>query len=133
MHDWGQQALERTQADFVAIQKAKTPKSECADTEQAARNSVWKAAIGPCTITGADGKSAGVAICGRTHVGMKNSISNEAWPKLLNERFMLKHPIGSCYLTSCSAGVKDKRNLDTLQLMAEVLNRLKGPWAVGGD
>ena len=77
--------LERTQADFVAIQEAKRPTSECADIEQAARNSGWKTAIGPCTITGADGKSAGVAICGRTHVGMKNSICNETWPKLFNE------------------------------------------------
>ena len=41
--------------------------------------------------------------------------------------------MGSCYLTFCSVGVKDQRNLDTLQLMASVLNSLKGPWAVGGD
>jgi len=61
--------LEKTQADFVAVQEAKIPKEECADNEQAARNSGWKTAIGPCTITEAEGKSAGVAICGRTHVG----------------------------------------------------------------
>ena len=73
---------------------------------------------------------------------MKNSINNEAWPKLLNERFMVGHVaavcrggihMGSCYLTSCSAGVKDQRNLDALQLMAGVLNSLKDPWAIGGD
>lgn len=109
--------LERTQADFVNILEASISKDECADTEQTARNSGWTIAIGPCTITVADGTSAGVAICGRTHVGMKNSICNEAWPNLLNERFMLKHVVaiyiggihmGSCYLTSCSAGVKDE-------------------------
>ena len=73
---------------------------------------------------------------------MKNSICDEAWPKLLNQRFVLKHVaavcrggvhIGSCYLTSCSAGVKDKRNLDTLHHMAGVLDSLKGPCAIGGD
>jgi len=126
----------------VAIQEAKIPKNECADNEQAARNSGWKAAIGPCTVTEAEGKSAGVAICGRTHVGMKNSVEAKAWPEQLNQRFILKHVAavcrggihaGSCYLTSCSAGVKDPRNLDTLQLMAGVLNSLKGPWVIGGD
>ena len=128
--------LERTQADFVAVQEAKITSGECADVEQAARNSGWKTAIGACTITEAEGKSAGVAICGRTHIGMKNSICDEAWPKLLNQRFILKHiaaccrggiHMGSCYLTSCSAGVKDKRNLDTLHHMAGVLNSLNGP------
>ena len=110
--------LERTQADFVAIQEAKISNDERADTEQAARNTGWKTAIGACAITDADGKSAGVAICGRTHIGMKNSICDEAWPEFLSQRFMLKHVaaccrggihIGSCYLTSCSAGVKDKK------------------------
>ena len=66
---------------------------------------------------------------------MNNSMCDEAWPKLLNQRFMLKHVaaccrggihMGSCYLTSCSAGVKDKRNLDTLHHMASVLNSLNG-------
>ena len=98
--------------------------------------------MGACTITEAEGKSVGVAICGRTHIGMKSYICDEAWPVLLNQRFILKHVaaccrggihMGSCYLTSCSAGVKDKRNLDTLHHMAGVLNSLKGPWAVGGD
>ena len=67
---------------------------------------------------------------------MKNSIRDEAWLKSLNERFMPKHVaavwqggirIGSYYLTSCSVGAKGQRNLDTLQLMAGVLNSLKGP------
>lgn len=88
--------LERTQADFVAIQETKISKNDCADTEQAARNSGWRTAIGPCAITEADGKSAGVATCGRTHVGMKNSIRDEAWPKLLNETSMLKHVAAIC-------------------------------------
>ena len=39
----------------------------------------------------------------------------------------------SCYLTSCNAGVKRQRNLDTMQLMAGVLNSLKCTWAIGGD
>ena len=126
----------------MVVQEAKLAKAECIDVEQTARYSGWRTAIGPCTITAAHGTSAGVAISGRTHVGMKSSICSEAWPKLLNQRFMLKHVIaccrggihvGSCYLTPCSAGVKHKRNVDTLHHMAGVLISLKGPWAVGGD
>lgn len=93
----------------MAIQEAKVTKDECADKEQAARNSGWKTAIGACAISEVEGKSAGVAICGQTHIGMNNSIDDEAWPKFLNERFMVKHVAalcrggvhrGSCYLTS---------------------------------
>lgn len=137
-----QEVFGENQGDSVAIQEAKLATAECADAEQTARNSGWRTAVGPCTITAADGKSAGVAICGRTHVGMKNSICNEVWPKSLNERFILEHVAavcrggihaGSCYLTSWSSGVKDQRNIDTLQLMAGVLNSVKGPWAIVGD
>ncbi len=66
--------LEKTQADFVAVQEAKVTKGEAKDAEQAARNSGWRTAIGACVITEAEGKSAGVAICGRTHIGMNNSL-----------------------------------------------------------
>ena len=76
--------LEKTQADFVAVQEAKVPAGEAEDAEQAARNSGWRTAIGACVITEAEGKSSGV-ICGRTHNGMKNSIGEEAWPQLLNQ------------------------------------------------
>ena len=48
----------------MAIQEAKISSDECADTEQSPRNTGWKIAIGACTIIDADGKSAGVAICG---------------------------------------------------------------------
>lgn len=40
---------------------------------------------------------------------------------------------GSCYLTSCNAGVDDLRNLDALQLMTGVLRVVRGPWVIGGD
>ena len=77
-----------------------------------------------------------IAIGGRAHFGMNNSICDEAWPKSLNERFILKHVaavcrggihIGSCYLTSCSAGAKGQRNLDTLQVVAGYSVVLKAP------
>ena len=130
------------QADFVAIQEANVTKDERADKKQTARSSGCGTAIGACMVFDVEGKSAGVAICGRMHIGMHNSICDEAWPKLLNQRFMLKHVvaccrggihIGSYYLTSCSVGAKDKRNLDTFHHMAGVLISLKGPWVVGGD
>lgn len=54
----GNKYLENTQADFVAVQESKLPKTECSDAEQTARNSVWRTAVGPCTVTAAAGKSA---------------------------------------------------------------------------
>lgn len=132
----------KTQSDLVAVQEPREPEVECKDAEQAARKSGWRTVITPCTVTAVDGKSVGVAISGRTRIVMKHSVCLEAWPKLLNGKFILKHlaavckgglHAGSCYLTSCNAGSKDQWNVDTLQLMAGVLNCVKGPWAVGGD
>ena len=107
--------LEKTQADFVAVRESKLPKTECNDAEQTARNFGWRTPIGPCTVTAADGKSAGVAISGRTRIGMESSISPEAWPKMRDVRFIVKHAAAnckggihanSCYLTSCNVGPK---------------------------
>ena len=53
---------EKTQADFVAVQEAKLAKAECADAEQIARNSGWRTATGPCSITATYGKSAGLPL-----------------------------------------------------------------------
>ena len=105
--------LVKTQADFLAVQETKIPNTECSDAEQTARNSGWRTAIGPRMVTVVDGKLAGIAISGRTHIGMKSPICTEAWPKLLDERFFLEHVAaicnggvhaGSCYLTSCNPG-----------------------------
>ena len=40
--------------------------------------------------------------------------------------------MASTYLVNGN-GLMTKKNLDSLQLMAGVLNAVKGPWAVGGD
>ena len=134
--------LAKTQADFVAVQEARLQDAGCKGVEQTVRNSEWRTAVAPCTVTAADGKSAGLAITGRTHTAMKNSIWPKAWPKLLSDWLILKHVaaickgelrIGSCYLTSCNVGIKDQRNTDVLQLMVGVFNGVKGPWVVGGD
>ena len=79
---------------------------------------------------------------GQTHIGMRNSICPNAWPNMLDDRLILKHVAaickgdihaGSCYLASCNVGVKAPRNTVMLQLMAGVLNSVKGPLAIGGD
>ena len=133
--------LAKTRADFVAIQECRVTKLEAPSKEQEARNVGWRTAISPCTVTGLGGKSAGVSISSRNHIGMKNSLDPSLWPSELVDRFTLKHVgavfkggvnLGSCYLISCSAGVSDPKKLDILQWMACVLSLIRGPWAIGG-
>ena len=99
-------------------------------------------AISPCTFAAADGKSSRVAIDTRGHAGMKHSIKAEAWPEHIKSRFALNHiaavckggiHAGSCYLTSCNAGISGPRNLDALQLMAGVLRAVRGPCVIAGN
>ena len=61
--------LTQTKADFVAVQETTTLEDSIADTEQAARNKGWRTAMSPSILTQAEGKSAGTAICGMTHIG----------------------------------------------------------------
>ena len=62
-----------------------------ADTEQAARNKGWKAAISPRILTKAEGKSAGTTVCSRTHFGAKKSYGEECSDNFAQARFQMKH------------------------------------------
>lgn len=132
----------RTGADFLASLEARVPSWEVASMEQATRNAGWRVAISPCTITEKGGKSAGVSIACRNHVGMRNSLDKELWPSEFRDRFSLKHVgaicrggmhLGSCYLASTLAGITAPVNLNLLHLMAGILKVMVGPWAIGGD
>ena len=73
--------LAQTAADFVAVQE--TMEDSIADTEQVARNKGWKAAISSCIFTMAEGRSAGKAVCIRTHLGARKSFAEECIDKLV--------------------------------------------------
>lgn len=135
--------LRVTAADFVVLQETKLRGEEaCAAAEQVARSSGWSASILPCGRADAGGRSAGVAVAVRSHVGL-----SLPGPVALTQpthqagRFVMRRVgaicagglhLGSTYLTS-SVGVSAKCNLDLLQSMACTLNGLVGPWCVGGD
>ena len=111
----------------MAVHEAKTTAIEVPDAGQAIIHAGWKMAISPCTLAAADCKSVGVAIGARCHVDMNDSIQAATWPAKIKSRFTLKHiaavckggiHAGSCYLTSCNAGISHPGNLDALQLMA---------------
>ena len=83
--------LTQTEADFVAVQETTTLENSIADTEQAARNKGWRTAMSPSILTQAEGKSAGTAICCRTHIGARKSFPEECCDEAVKSRFQMKH------------------------------------------
>ena len=129
-----------TSADFMAVQEAKVTGCETDDQEQVARNSGWRTAIEPCNITEKNGRSAGVAVACRNHVGARKSVRTTL-PKELRGRFTMNHfgavckggiHFGSCYLHS-KIGVMAAKNQSLLHMLAAVLATVQGPWIIGGD
>jgi hypothetical protein len=129
-----------TAADFLAVQEARVARAEVEDLEQAARNSGWRTQIQPCNVTEKNGRSAGVAVACRNHIGARNSIKTDMPMELLG-RVAINHigavckggvHLGSCYLHS-NLGVMAAKNQALLHMLAAVLATLQGPWLIGGD
>ena len=80
----------------MAVQEARVTWWEKNGTEQTARNAGWRTAISPCKVTDLGGRSAGVAVASRNHVGMRNSLDPELWPEELKDRFTLKRAGAVC-------------------------------------
>ena len=109
--------------------------------EQTARISKWNLSLAPCRVTECGGKSAGVAVATKSHIGMAVTEPGKLSQGLHQQgRFAIRRVgaicrgglhLGSTYLTS-GVGVEAKCNLDHLQTMAHTLNGLVGPWCVGG-
>ena len=58
-----------TAADFTAVQEAKVVAAEVKDYETTTKGLGWKASIGKCNFADGGGRSAGVAVACRSHVG----------------------------------------------------------------
>jgi len=132
--------MAQTSADFVAVQEAKTLKESIVDTEQAARNKVWRTSISPCILTEAEGPSAGTALFCRTHIGARKSFADGCRGDAVQARFQMKHlgavcnggiHFGSCYL-HCNWAQNRTFNLDLLQCISAMVATLSGPWIIGG-
>ena len=133
--------LNSSAADFMAIQETKVEGDAVDDAENTARNLGWAASISPCLQGAGGGKSAGVAVACRQHIGMSTSCEEEDLPKSLQGRFAVKHIGAMCkggfhlasgYLHS-SLGIKHKHNMDWLQDASVVLKTLNGPWILAAD
>ena len=133
--------LATTGADFVAAQETKVEEADVKEKEQAIKGKGWRAAISPCIRGSGGGKSSGVAVACRNHVGMAESFDDAELPAVLKGRFSVKHIGAVCkggihfasgYLW-CSIGLKHAKNQDYLQAVAGVLRTLRGPWIFAAD
>ena len=97
--------------------------------------------INTCLYGDGGGRSAGVAVGCRKHIGMDEAFADEELPEELRGRFTVKRVgavckggmlLASAYLHT-SLGVKHKTNLDMSDAVAAVLSTLKGPWVLAAD
>ena len=88
--------LNSSAADFLAFQETKVDKGDVNDAENAARNLRWSASVSPCLQGAGGGKSAGVAVACREHIGMSTSCEEVDLPKSLQGRFTVKHVKAMC-------------------------------------
>ena len=84
------QILAESGADFIAIQEARVDQEEVADNEAAAKTLKWRASITPCLYGEGGGKSAGAAVCCRSHVGMGSACEDIILPAELQGRFLVR-------------------------------------------
>ena len=127
-----------TEADVMCVQEAKISESEVDDTEAAMKARGWSMSISACGKGAKGGKSAGVAVGVRAHIGMSNSLRYDPPVDCSTERLTLKwigagltggFHTGSLYLIS-RIGVKAQANQDILNAAAARLALLQGPWAI---
>ena len=126
---------------MVLIQEAKVAEVELNDTEATMRAKGWSVSISACGKGAKGGKSAGVAVGVRAHIGMTSSLRYTPPVDCSTERLTIKK-IGACitggfhagslYLIS-RIGVKAKADQDILEAASARLALLMGPWVLGGD
>ena len=99
----------------------------------------WSMPIGECGMGTKGGKSAGVAVGARAHIGMSESLLFEPPDDCSTQRFRMKlvgaaQPggvhVGSLYNIS-AIGLAAQLNVDLLEAVSLRLALVKGPWAIG--
>jgi exonuclease III len=135
--------LKRTSSDFVCVQETGVKQGRFIDdAEQAAKACKWTPSLQPCVVTECGGKSAGVGVAVRNHIGLSKPASCDVTDQYQTPgRFILRRVgamrkggvhVGSLYLKD-DVGASAKCNLDTLHNVALAVKALKGPWCIGGD
>ena len=87
---WAAEHLASTAADFTAVQEAKVEAQEVNDIEASSRGLGWRNSVGVCLHTDGGGRSAGVAVACRSHVGMADACDDDVLPETLLGRFLVK-------------------------------------------
>jgi hypothetical protein len=122
--------LERTAADACLLQELWL---------RAEKRAGGAAARAKCSLSSAGSTSAGVGVDVPSHLGLALP-RHEPDIDIIASRMQVRGMGAICnfgvHLVStylwCSEGLS-LRNLDVLQCVAQVLQRLRGPWLVGGD
>ncbi len=130
--------LRATSADFVAIQETKRRGRAREQAERTAGKFGWSVSLCEAIATEASGTSAGVGLAARAHLGMAQGSGRTEVHT--GGRYDRKW-IGSC----CKGGLHwcngyfhtaqdlSDGNIGLLELIAEDLMRLRGPWILAGD
>ena len=131
----------RSAADFAAVQEVKLPKGPlAAAAEQAGRTCGWTTRIAGCNVSASQGRSAGVAVSARSHIGMA-AVDDDLIDRSIAARLMLCKlgaicrggiAFGSVYLYH-TVGPTAACNLDALHHIAAAVQSLRMPWIVAGD
>ena len=139
--DGALEAMATTSADLIGVQEAKVEAHCINDCENTARNKGWRTAMVGCNLGEGGGRSAGVAVACRNHVGLSESFEDDKLPNELKGRFVVKHAgmickggihIVSVYFHTV-IGLHHQKNLDMMQAIGAVLATLKGPWVICAD
>ena len=113
----------------------KVEQAEVKEKETTLEKAGWTTAIMKCNYGGGGGKSSGVAVAARSHIGVGEACADGDLPEVLQGRFTAKHigmvckggvHVCSGYL-HCNVGIQHVSNLDYMQAVAGVLGTLKGP------
>jgi len=142
MNAWstGNEAASRSSADVVALQETKTTDSETRDRQECAKNAQgWNAKINLAAITEEGGRSAGVAIMAKKHIGFSSAASDSINARLrsrISTAWVNTSRKGGLHVISVylwtSEGMSP-RNIEIMTEISKLTKIIRGPWVIAGD
>ena len=131
--------LDGCAADACLIQETRTVGLSTSAAERAAAGAKWQFAINEADVTPAGSTSAGVGVAVRSHIGLGEDAAVQPpgeWRSRVAVRWMGGYAKGGIHLISVylwhSEGLS-VRNLQLLEVVANIIRVIVGPWILGGD
>ena len=130
-----------TTADVLCFQETRVWAAAKDEAEHGRRQKQWTTSISPCVSGPKGGPSAGVAVCTRSHIGMRNSFVEEPKGDGMASRLNVKWSgavmaggfhCGSLYMHD-GVGIQHETNTKLLHGTAARLCMLQGPWVLSAD